>query len=379
MHHALDKIRVLDLTRLLPGAVATMLLADMGAEVIKIEAPGGGDYARWAPPLQDGLGALFRTSNRNKKSVVLNLKANEGQAILHRLVRDADVVVEGFRPGVAARLRCDFPSLQPINPRLVMASLSGWGQDGPYAHRSGHDLNYLARSGFLGTQRAALPLGGQVADIGGAYLAVMGITTALFQRERRGEGAFVDVSLMEAAMPFALQAWTEALVGGVGPGQGVLTGGAAFYEVYQSSDGQPMAFAPMEPKFWANFCHAIDRPDLLDHHTDPNRQAELRQFLTELFLTKTAAEWDALLTPADCCFSLVTPPAELGDDPQLQARGMLDQQDDGSYWMRSPLVRGEITPTPAPGYGEHTREILSAAGYDDATLKDWHERGIIQV
>ena len=176
-----------------------MLLHDLGAEIIKIEDPRGGDYARWMSPLIDGLGVFFRSSNRGKKSIVLDLKSEAGQAVLHKLVETADVLIEGFRPGVTARLGADYDTLRAINPRLVYCSLSGWGQTGPDAQVSGHDLNYIARNGVLGAESNPSTPGSQVADVGGSYVAVMGILAALLKRHQTGYGDYIDVALSEAA------------------------------------------------------------------------------------------------------------------------------------------------------------------------------------
>jgi len=184
----LDGLKILDLTRLLPGAVCTMLLADMGATVIKIEDPHGGDYARWMPPHIDGSSVFFRMNNRAKRSLVLDLKTAEGVAVLKRLARDADVLIESFRPGVMARLGVDYETLKADNPRLIYCALSGWGSDGPWASVSGHDLNYATAAGLVGAMQTPQPLGGQVADIGGALAAVAAINAALLRRERGGGG-----------------------------------------------------------------------------------------------------------------------------------------------------------------------------------------------
>lgn len=350
----LQGVTVLDLTRLLPGAICTLFLVDMGATVIKIEDPTAGDYARWTPPLIDGLGAFFRASNRNKQSVVLDLKRAEGQAVLHRLVTAADVVVEGFRPHVTARLGADYATLSAINPRLVYASLSGWGQTGDYADMSGHDLNYVALGGLLGAMRTPQPLGGQVADVGGAYAGALGIAAGLFARERTGSGTYLDIALFEAALPFAMYEWVERVVAGADSPKS-LTGGMPFYDVYTSADGQPLAFAPIEPKFWANFCAAVARPDWVARHADPTIRAEL----TALFASKTAAEWDALLTPAECCFSLVTPPERLSDNPHVRTRDVAGVGADGVPYLRSPVRFGASQLGQAPQWGEHTRSVLA--------------------
>jgi crotonobetainyl-CoA:carnitine CoA-transferase CaiB-like acyl-CoA transferase len=376
---ALHGIRVLDLTRLLPGAIATLFLADLGATVIKIEDPHGGDYARWMPPLQDGIGAFFRTSNRNKRSLILNLKEPQGQAVLHELVKSADVVIEGFRPQVTTRLRCDYATLSAINPRLVYCSLSGWGQTGPYDDLSGHDLNYVALNGLQGSMRTPQPLGGQVADVGGAYVGMMGILAALFQREKTGKGDYIDTALFESGMPFAMYQWVEALTVGTTGGTGSLTGGMAFYDVYLSADGHSMALAPIEPKFWQNFCQAVQRPDWLPLHTDLSEQSRLKAEIRALFATKTAAEWDALLSQADCCFTLITPPAHLAQDPQVQARGMAGIGTDGVAWMRSPLrlTSDQFSIGRAPLYGEHSRAVLAEFGYAETAIDTLFAAGIV--
>jgi crotonobetainyl-CoA:carnitine CoA-transferase CaiB-like acyl-CoA transferase len=295
----------------------------------------------------------------------LNLKDPAGQAVLHQLVKTADVLIEGFRPGVTTRLQCDYATLKTINPKLVYCSLSGWGQTGPYADISGHDLNYVSLTGVQGSSRTPQPLGGQIADVGGAYVAIMSITAALFNRERTGVGDYLDVALAEAALPFAMYQWVESLVGGLPGGKGTLTGGMAFYDVYLSRDEKPMSLAPIEPKFWQNFCTAVERPDWLAEHLDWQAQPRLKSEIQALFATKTAAEWDALLRDADCCFTLITPPEKLADDPHIQARGMAGIGTDGVPWLRSPqhFQAGAPTIGTAPAYGQHTRDILSEAGY----------------
>lgn len=378
MSRPLEGVRVLDLTRLLPGAVCTMMLADLGADVIKVEDPNGGDYARWMPPLVNDLSAFFRMNNRNKRAMILDLKHAQGPAVLKRLVAQADVLVEGFRPGVMARFGCDAAALRAVNPRLVYCALSGWGADGPYQERSGHDLNYAALAGLTGAMETPQVFGGQVADMAGAYMAFSGVLAALLRRERTGEGAFVDASLFESSLPFVLYAWVEALLTGRGGGEGDLTGGMACYRIYKAGDGQAVALAALEPKFWTNFCTAVGRPDLISDYIAPERQRYLRIELGELFLQKTGAEWAALLEPADCCFSLVTGPGAVHQDAHIRARGMLGVGMDGAPWIRTPL---RIDGVPfdvgdVPGYGQHTRAVLSeVGGYSEAEIDSLlHER-----
>ena len=372
MSHPLDGMRVLDLTRLLPGAVCTMLLVDLGADVIKIEDPDQGDYARWLSPKIDDSSVFFRMNNRGKRSLILNLKATLGKDVLKRLAAGSDVLVESFRPGVMARLGVDYDTLRTVNPHLIYCALSGWGTDGPRSQAANHDLNYVSTVGIPGAMATPQVLGAQVADIGGAYAAVAGILAALLRRERSGKGAFVDTSLAESALPFALYPWVEALMQqGTSGGDGVLTGGQACYRIYGVRDGQSVALAALESKFWTNFCNAIGRPDLIEGYLQPARQPELIQTLDDLFVQKTAAEWAALLEPADCCFTVVKAPAEVANDPQFQARGMLGTFDDGTPWMRSPLRLSESevnVENRIPGYGDHTRAVLAEYGYTESEI-----------
>lgn len=369
MQPPLSGIRILDLTRLLPGGLATLMLADMGADVIKVESPDGGDYARWMPPVIDGQGAYFRATNRDKRSVIVNLKSELGVEVLKRLVSGADILVEGFRPGVMARLGCDYEALKEINPRLIYCALSGWGQDGPYADRSGHDLNYTSVVGLTGEMNAPQPVGGQIADVGGAYAAVSAICAALFGRQRGGEGAFIDCALFDSAVPFFTLTWVEAITGAaqIGEPRGRLTGKYACYNLYRTRDGEYVTLAALEPKFWENFCRAIERLDLIPNYEQPSRQSYLLLELQGMFSMRTASEWSSLLDNADCCFSRVSTAPKTAEHPQIRARGLLGMGDDGVPWLRSPIRFAGVTPTigASPGYGAHTRVVLREAGYTE--------------
>jgi crotonobetainyl-CoA:carnitine CoA-transferase CaiB-like acyl-CoA transferase len=379
----LSGIRILDLTRLLPGGLCTLMLADLGADVIKVESPDGGDYARLMPPLIAGQGVIFRATNRGKRSVVINLKDPRGQVVLHRLAEGADALVEGFRPGVLARMHCDYDSLRAMNPRLVYCSISGWGQDGPYAERSGHDLNYASIAGLIGEMNQPQPLGGQVADIGGAYIAVAGILAALFRRERTGVGGFVDTALYEAGLLFAAVPFGEALTANRmdAPVRGALSGRQACYNVYTTHDNKFVALAALEPKFWANFCTAVERLDLVDEYLNPSRQRYLLAEVAQIFATRTADEWAALLIPADCCFSLVNTPEQAFDDPHIQARGMLAVSDDGAPFLRSPIRLDGDQPNMSapPQAGEHTLEVLREAGFMDDEITMLRKDGVVRT
>ena len=361
----LHATRILDLTRLLPGAVCTMLLHDLGAEIIKVEDPQSGDYARQMPPLIDGMGAFFQASNRGKKSIAIDLKSAAGQALLHRLVESADVLIEGFRPGVTARLGADYETLRAINPQLVYCSLSGWGQTGPYAALSGHDLNYIARDGVLGAATEPGMPGAQAADVSGAYVAVMAILAALLQRQGTGEGDYLDVALSEAAMPLALAAWVEAQTA---PADGEfisLRGESACYRLYICADNEPVVLGAVEAKFWANFCLAVDKSEWIAQQYERSGQPALIGAVAALFKSKTADEWSARLADADCCFSRVIAPDQLLNDAQIAARGMVGVDERGVAWMRSPIrLSGDaISRQAAPAHGQHTVEVLREIAY----------------
>lgn len=352
----LHGIRILDLSRLLPGPFCTMYLARLGAEVIKIEEPGGGDYARSLSP------ELFAIVNRNKRSVCLDLRRPQDAERLREMVRDADAVLESFRPGVMDRLGCGYQALRRINPALVYGALTGYGQDGPYRDRAGHDIDYRAHAGELDQAGAAdgppAPGNFQVADLaGGALTMALGLTAALLRAKLHGTGAFVDVAMLDGT--FALQAVAQASVNATGtaPARGadMLSGGLPNYGCYRCADGRYLAVGALEPKFWQRLCAALDRPDLLRRPLGGGAAAQaLRAELAALFATRPRDEWLRMLEAADCCVAPVLDPVEARQDPQLRARGMVEQVDGRSmpgFPIR--LVDEELPPaTPAPALGQ---------------------------
>jgi len=376
-------VKVLDLSRLLPGPLASLVLADLGAQVDKVEDPGGGDYLRLMPPhlseggnVADGQSAVFLALNRNKRSAVIDLKQPAGRDAVRRLVRSYDVVLEQFRPGVLDRLGIGHATLLEENPRLVVCALTGYGQDGPLAHRAGHDLNYLARAGVLGLQGPAgappaVP-GFQLADVSGGLYAVIGVMGALTERARTGRGQVVDVAMIETAMPFALFGFGLSF-GGASPARGAeaITGGIAPYQTYLTRDGGAMSLAALEPKFWMAFAAGVGHEVQMSDLVPGPHQDELRAKIGALFLTRTRAEWTAYAAEHDCCLEPVLSPEEARTDPHLAARKVFFELP--SRWGTIPQLRTPLTPpdrahAPPPAQGEHTAEIFREGGFADAEI-----------
>jgi crotonobetainyl-CoA:carnitine CoA-transferase CaiB-like acyl-CoA transferase len=380
----LSGIRVLDLSRLLPGPLASLVLADLGATVDKVEDAQGGDYLRVMPPHVGDTSSVFLALNRNKRSIVLDLKKPAGREALMRLVRSYDVLLEQFRPGVLDRLGLSHAALLEANPRLVVCALTGYGQDGPLAQRAGHDLNYLARAGVIGMQG---PEGGpptvpgfQLADVSGGLYSVVGIMGALMERSRTGKGQIVDVAMVETAMPFAISGFGLAF-GGQCPrgGAEALSGGIAPYQTYATKDGRAMTLASLEPKFWMAFCAGIGREvDMSDLVPGPH-QEKLKAELRGVFASKTRDEWVQFASERDCCLEPVLTADEAREDPHLKARGMFFEI--ASRWgtipqLRTPLAPRDKVHAPPPAQGEHTDEILREAGYDDAAIAALRKDGV---
>lgn len=365
---------MLDLTRLLPGPFATLVLTDLGAQVDKVEDPHGGDYLRHMPPQVGDQNAAFLALNRGKRSIVLDLKRPEGRDALLAMLARYDVLIEQFRPGVLDRLGLAHDELRRRFPRLVIAAITGYGQTGPLAHRAGHDINYLARSGILGLtgpeDAPPQPPGFQLADVSGGMWAVIGILGALRARDRTGEGAVVDVAMSESTLPFAMvQLGTLAGSGAVSRGAEPLTGGIAPYGTYATKDGRYVSLGALEPKFWRSFCEGVGIEFDMGAMMPGPHQAALKAKLREVFATKTRDEWAAFGAERDCCLEPVLDPGELREDPQFRARGYFVEQD--TRWGRSLQVRLPVAPpadTPAPAMGEHTRAILREAGLGESDV-----------
>ncbi|MEL3958798.1 CaiB/BaiF CoA-transferase family protein [Caldifermentibacillus hisashii] len=369
----LQSIRVLDLSRLLPGPFCTMLLADFGAEVIKIEAPELGDYARHYEPKIDENSVMFHSLNRNKKSVTLDLKTDEGKDQFFQMVGKADVVVESFRPGVMKRLGLDFPVLEKINPRLIYCAISGYGQTGPYAEMPGHDINYISYAGLLELmgEKDGKPIvpAVQVADLaGGAYPAVTGILLALLEREKSGKGQFIDISMMDGVISLLQSTLPNYLMKNIPSkrGEQMLSGGLACYEVYQTKDGRWLAVGALEMKFWRIFCQKLGKPEWIPLLNEPDEvQYKLTHDIQTVMYTKTLAEWMDIFEDAEACVSPVLTFAELVNHPQVQVRRMFETIEQDGIPVKHIGIPIKLSRTPgkiraaAPKLGEHTEYYLN--------------------
>ncbi|MBL8917374.1 MAG: CoA transferase [Myxococcaceae bacterium] len=374
----LTGLKVLDLSRLLPGPYATLVLADLGAAVDKLEEPQGGDYTRHMPPMKDDTSALFLGLNRNKRSFTLDLKSPDGVAALKRLVKHYDVLVESFRPGVMDKLGVGYEALSQEHPALIFCSISGYGATGPDRLKAGHDLNYIGRSGVLayGGVKGGAPAmpGVQIADIGGGSLfALVGVLAALHERQRTGRGRFVDISMTEGSMAFLHMHLAARLMMGSesGPltrGVETLNGGYACYGVYRTQDGRYLAVGSLEPKFFSGLCAVLERPDLMPGGYDTGEEgARTRRELEAIFASRPQAHWVALFKQHDLCVEPVNEGDEVLSDPQLVARGMFVKAGDVMH-LKTPLHFGPMPTRPSPGLGEHTSDVLRDAGFSEAEI-----------
>ncbi|CAA9483872.1 MAG: Alpha-methylacyl-CoA racemase [uncultured Solirubrobacterales bacterium] len=378
----LEGVRVLDLSRLLPGGFCTLLMADFGAEVLKVEDTGMGDYVRWSPPHHEGAeqsasSALFLSLNRNKESIRLNLKTDDGKEILRRLVKDYDVLVESFRPGVLDRLGVGYDELKKENPGLVYCAISGYGQTGPYRDRAGHDMNYLGLVGLLGLSGEPdgppVQAAGQIADLGGgALMAAFGILAALRERERSGEGQLVDVSMADGAMSWLALVAARHLCDGQVPERGrlELAGGLVCYRPYACADGD-VTLGALEPKFWQAWCRGVDREDLIERQFEPPG-SETHAEVERIFAARTRAEWEDFAAEHDCCLEPVLGLDEALGSELARAREMvveIEQPGAGPVSLLGVPIKFARTPGapagPGPALGEHTDSVLAEAGYPD--------------
>ena len=384
----LHGIRVLDLTRLLPGPLATMHLADMGADVIKIEDTGAGDYARTLMGAgSGGMSEYFRVLNRNKRGLRLDLKQAAGREAFLRLAKCADIIVEGFRPGVVKKLGVHYDAVAAVNPRIVYCAITGYGQNGPYAMRAGHDINYIGYAGVLdqigpGDGPPVLP-NFQIADLlGGTLTAVMGILAALVDARARGQGRYVDVAMTDAVLAHAVMPLVALLEQGRPPARASqrLSGGLPCYNVYATSDGRCMAVGALEPKFWHALCDALECPEFKSqHYVFGSRGTPAKQRLAAIFASRTQAHWTEKLAHLEACVSPVLNIEEALANEQFRARGMV-LDENGAPRVALPVKFSDFEfgiERPAPQAGEHSDEVLREAGYAAAEIEALREQQVI--
>jgi alpha-methylacyl-CoA racemase len=391
----LSDVKILDLTRLLPGGFCTLLLADLGADVIKVEDTGQGDYVRWAPPYYGSeehtpLGtrsAIYLALNRNKRSVRLDLKQEGGRQALIKLAESADVLVESFRPGVLDKLGVGYDVLRQANPALVYCPITGYGQDGPNRDRAGHDMNYLGLNGILGLTGEAggppIQSGAQIADLGGGGLmAAVGILAALQEARRSGQGQMVDISMTDGSLSWLVMEAARYFGSGEVPERGniMLSGGIVCYRPYEAADGWVTCGA-LEPKFWQRFCKAVNREDLIEKQFDQPGSDAHKQ-VAEIFKTRTRDEWKAFNDEHDAMIEPILDLDEALESELVKEREMVVSYEQPGFGEVKQLgfpIKLSRTPAsierPAPALGEHTAELLTEAGYSADEIQALEESG----
>lgn len=392
MKRPLDGIKILDLSRYLPGPFATQLLADFGAEVIKIEEPGG-ELGRALPPFAAGLGTRFCSVNRNKKSITLNLKNNEARGIFMKLASEADIVVDQFRPGVMEKLGLGYESLRKINKGIIYCTITGYGLSGPWMNAAGHDVNYLNISGVsgltAGRDGAPVMSSVQIADVaGGSLYAVIGIMMALFARTRTGEGQLCDIAMMDGSL--SLLSYTIGEWSGNGrvpvPGREFLTGGFAMYNVYRCGDGRYVGLGAIEQKFWQGFCKGIGREEYIPLQYSPDMQEGMIADINSIMLGRSRDQWVEYFSGSDICLTPVLDLDEVSEHEHVRAREMMIKIADFMGSGRDIHVAGnpvKLSGTPCgvelkfPRTGEDTEDVLIGAGYSLEQIFSFRENGVI--
>ncbi|WP_281688613.1 CaiB/BaiF CoA-transferase family protein [Pseudomonas citronellolis] len=380
MNGPLASLKVLDFSTLLPGPFASLLLADMGAQVLRVESPTRMDLVRVLPPHDDGVSASHAYLNRNKRSIALDLKRPEAVEVVKQLVREYDIVLEQFRPGVMDKLGVGYEALKAINPRLIYVSITGYGQTGPYRDRAGHDINYLALAGvasYTGRKDTGpLPLGVQLADIaGGSLHGVMGLLAAVIHRQQTGEGQQVDISMTDCAFSLNGMAGAGYLACGVEPGmEAQALNGGSFYDYYRTRDGRWFSVGSLEPQFMQQFCAAIGRPELAARGLSPKAEDQqlLKREIAIEFEKRDFADWCERFAAVDACVEPMLPLSEAVEHPQIQARGMVTEvpRGDGRSQRQMACPIRFSAGLPAPKHigvaaGAHSAEVLAELGYSD--------------
>lgn len=392
MQGPLSSLKILDFSTLLPGPFASLLLADMGADVLRIESPTRMDLLKLLPPHDHGTSASHAYLNRNKRSLALDLKQPQALEVIRQLVAEYDIVLEQFRPGVMARLGLGYEALKAINPKLIYVSITGYGQTGPYRDRAGHDINYLALSGiasYTGRQDSGpVPLGIQVADVaGGSLHGVVGLLAAVVARQHTGLGQYVDVSMTDCVFSLNAMAGAGYLACGVEPArESQMLNGGSFYDYYCCRDGRWFSVGSLEPAFMQPLCAALGRPELaaLGLSSSPEVQALLKDELKIEFEKRSFEELRACFVGLDACVEPVLSVAEAVEHPQLQARELVCQvpREDGSLQaqMACPLKFSDGLPEPrhiGATLGAHSEEVLAGLGYSTERIAELRAAGVI--
>ena len=376
---ALDGIKIIDLSRLLPGPFCTTILADHGAEVIVVEGP------RFRE--SDVLG-IVPITRRNKKHVSIDLSKDAGREVFYRLARQADAMIEGFRPGVTKKLGVDYDTIRNLNPRIVYCSLTGYGQTGPLANKAGHDMNYMAASGLLDLLRGpdghpVMP-NFQMADLSGSLFAAIGILAALISRQQTGMGQYIDTSMTDGLISLLAVPLSFTFSGSTFPGR--LSNDSPkwypCYRIYRTRDNRSLTVGPLEPHLWAELVQKLGRPDLIDKQYDPETSEGTGRCLEDIFRGKTLSEWTEFLNGANDCVAPVNYVSELPDDVHFKTREAVRKTPEGLF---EPGIVPRLSKTPgnirseAYEFGEHTRDTLESVGYDSDQIESLHAQGAIWV